>query len=251
VGVCATAASGCTGCTSSQVCATTTGAAACQTAFTNKPLLAIPSGVGLFPSLAYQSSSAVVAYYDALSHSLKAAAGTTTFTPVIIDGASAGSGSADTGLFPNLAVETTGAKRTALAWHDASQKALHFTFLPSLAAVANPPGPDFVIDTGHEPATDDGPSFVGANVSLHFTADGKLFASYQNSTAGDLRLAQYAPAGWTVKKQWKVGALGFYSHIAQLPGVSPLYISHAQVHAKLEQNHPVKDNTLHMETYTP
>ena len=240
------------GCTSTQVCASTpTSAASCKAAFTSKPLLSLPQGVGLYPSLAYKDANAVIAYYDQLTHALKAASGSATFNPITLDGDNAGSKSADSGLFPSVAIEPTGQKRIAIAWHDPASKGLHFFMNQSLAAVNSPPGPDFAIDTGYEPPAQDGPSFVGANVALHFTSDGKLFASYQNSTAGDLRLAQYAPAGWTVKKSWKTGAVGFFSSIAQLPGTSPLFITHTQIHAKLLQNHPIKDNTVHVEVYQP
>lgn len=251
-GLCATTAAGCSGCTSAQVCAITTGAASCKTPFTEKPLLDIPSGVGLFPSLAFKDSNAVVAWYDAVKGELRAASGTTSFTPVTLDGAPVGALNPNIGLFPSVAIEPTGAKRICIAYHDATGRSLKFLRTASLTTPPSGAGTERIIDTGLAPPTGDGPSFVGANVSLKFAADGKLYAAYQNSTANDLRVAVLDATGkWVNKKTFSQGALGFFSDIEQLPDNSNLFVTHTRLHTKLLQNRPTKDNTPRVEMFVP
>jgi len=252
-GVCASSAAGCTGCTGTQVCADTGAGAgsSCQTAFTAKPLAGLPVGVGLFPSLAFKDTNAVVAYYDHLNHSLKAATGTTSFTPVELDGDGKGTLSTDTGLFPSVAIEPTGSKRISIAYHDAANRSLRFFLSSTLVEVPAIAGPDGVIDDGLAPPTGDGPSFVGANVNLKYTSTGKLLASYQNSTAGDLEVAEHGTGGWSNKKKVSQGSVGYFSHITEIPGQASLYVTHAHLHTKLVQNHPVKDHSLLVEKVVP
>ncbi|MBS2027341.1 MAG: hypothetical protein JST54_05495 [Deltaproteobacteria bacterium] len=250
-GVCSQSASGCGICGSGNVCANDGSGAACATLFTAKPLLNIPAGVGLYPSVAFNGSSIVVAYYDHLNKVLRAATGTGTLSPVTIDdGCSANASTCDdVGMFSNLAVEPGGQHRIAIAYHDATTRGLKLYLGTTLALTTNPS--DAVIDDGHEPATGDGPSYVGGNVHLKFAADGTLWAAYHNSTGNDLRLAQHGTSSWTVKKKWTQGAVGWFASASQLTGATKLYIAHAQLHTKLQQGHPVKDTTPHLEFYDP
>lgn len=241
---CEASASGCSGCQSSQVCVNQGGAPTCATAYTDKPLADVPMGVGLYPSVAYKDANVVVAYYDRINRVLRAATGTAgALSPVTIDDGD------DVGLFSTLAVEPSGSKRIAIAYHDASRRSLKFYMATSLAHTSN--AADSVIDTGLAPPQQDGPSFVGGNVHLLFAKDGNVWAAYQNSTANDLRLAVRASNGWQVKQNWSQGAVGYFADLAQLPSANTLYVSHAQLHTKLQQGHPVKDNTPHLEVYQP
>ena len=250
-GVCAASATGCSGCSGSQICANSGSGPACAASYTNKPLLGLPAGVGLYPSVAFKDSNVVVAYYDGLNHRLRAATGTGALTPVTIDdGCVAGRSTCDdVGLFASVAVETTGQKRIAIAYHDATSRALKFFAGTALGPVTA--GADSVIDSGLFDPTQDGPSFVGANVNLHVALDGTIWAAYQNSTANDLRLASHAASGWTVKQTWSQGALGWFPSVAQLSSSTKLYVSHTKLHTKLQQGRPVKDTAPRMEVVTP
>jgi len=244
-GTCAPRASGCSACASTEVCANTGSGASCQTAFTSKPLLDTPLGVGLYPSLAFNGNSAVVVYYDSRTHQLKGATGTGALTSQVIDGCG-NAGCDDVGMFANVAIEPTGQHRIAIAYHDATSRKLVARIGSGLGN-----GVPAIVDTGLEPPTADGPSFVGANVNLHFGSDGKLWAAYQNSTGNDLRLAAFDGSTWSVQKKWTQGALGWFAHIAELPGAPALYVSHTRLHTKLQQGHPVKDTSPQMTVYTP
>jgi hypothetical protein len=206
--------------------------------------------VGLFPSLAFNGSSAVIAYYDHNNKSLKAATGTTSFSPVEMDGHGKGTGSADTGRYPSVAVDPSSHK-ISIAYHDAVSRGLYFFSGASLTEVPNVPTGTGIIDQGLAPATGDGPSFVGASVNLHYTSAGKLLASYQNTTAGDLKVAELGTGGWSVLKTVSPGSVGYFSHVAEIPGQSSVYVTHAQIHTKLQQNHPITDNSLHVEQVAP
>lgn len=241
--VCAASASGCSGCQSSDVCVTQGGAPTCATPYTDKPLLGVPLGVGLYPSVAYKDTSVVVAYYDRLNGRVRAATGQGTLTPVTIDDGD------DVGMFTDLAVEPTGSKRIAIAYHDATNRSLKFWMGTQLAHATVQA--DSVIDTGLADPLQDGPSFVGGNVHLLFAQDGNLYAAYQNSTGNDLRVSVRAATGWQLKKSWTQGALGWFADLVQLPSSTALYVSHTQLHTKLQQGHPVKDNAPHLEIYQP
>jgi hypothetical protein len=75
--------------------------------------------------------------------------------------------------------------------------------------------------------------------------------SYQDSTAGDLEVAEQGTGGWKVLKSVTAGSLGYFSHVVELPGTTQAYVTHAQIHTKLQQNHPITDNSLHIDTVTP
>lgn len=241
--VCAQSTTGCTGCTATQLCADTGAGPSCQSPYTAKPLLDTPVGVGLFPSVAFRDSTLVVAYYDGINKRLQAASSDSGLTPTTIDDGD------DVGRFASVAIEPTGARRIAIAYEDATTRALKFFEATDLGRTSNPA--DAIIDAGLFPATGDGPSYMGANVHLHFAPDGTLFAAYQNSTGNDLRLASHSGTQWQVLQTYSKGALGFFAHVAQLPGSSKLYLSHTQLHTRLQQGHPVKDHAPRLEVFTP
>ena len=71
------------------------------------------------------------------------------------------------------------------------------------------------------------------------------------------RLAPLAPVGAADKKavDGAIAAvdLGAFVklHIAELSGQTSVFVPHAKLHTKLQQNHPVKDHSLQIEKVTP
>lgn len=244
---CKDAATGCApACATSELCVAGN---TCLPKGNKIELADVPWGKGLFPSLAFKGTSPVVAYYDRNKGNLVAAQQTgTTWDRKLLDGEDATGDTGNVGLFPSLAIEGSG--NYAIAYHDFTRRGLRIysgaTLVP-LANQKNPPASNFV-DKGISDAKLDGPAWVGADASLIFTSAG-LYVGYQNSTAGDLRLAHLSGGSWKVSKEWTPGSLGFFAGV--LPLSDGLLVLHTKIHAKIAGGKAVPDNELKLEFVRP
>jgi hypothetical protein len=252
---CATPDTGCTpACATGEVCVNN-GARKCEKKGSPNELADIPAGRGLFPSLAFKGTTAVIAWYDRTNGNLVVSQKAGGWTSATLDGTDGTNDTGDVGLFPSLAIDKSG--KYSLAYHDFTRRALRYYTGTSLSPVANQgaPAKNTFIDTGLFNPALDGPSWVGADASLILAGSG-TYVAYQNSTGSDLRFAKKelggsAPLGpeWKLVKEWTKGGLGFFAEAAEMGG--KLYIVHTSIHAKSVGGKPVSDNALLLEIVAP
>jgi hypothetical protein len=224
-----TCGSGDAGCSSSEACVNGAdgGAATCMPTFAATSFTDLVQGVGLFSSLAFDSTgNTLIAYYDRLHGALRLAKGTAgAFTVTTIDGIDPASceSTGNVGLFPNLKVNGA---TLAIAYQDQDTEELLYWTGPTPAYIA--PSQRVVIDTGtiQAPSPNNAeitPMFIGAGVSLAFGQSGTAYFAYQNQTQISLRLSSEPagcgtsnPAACTVSviNEWTAEPEGFYSQVA-------------------------------------
>lgn len=248
---CFTAATNCTATCdpNTQACVSNNGASVCATKFTPPQLQDVPVGIGLFSSLTFKDTDAVIAFMRRNAATTTTAAegdllGVTVTgagsvgTPVVLDA------SGDTGWFPDVKLEP-GSNAIAIGYHDFTSKAFKYYYAPTLQTGVTPE----VIDTGLDPTAPGTQSFVGTDSAIVFTAQGSPLAVYQDPTRGDLKLAKRA-ASWVVQTPVATtGAVGFFADGVFSDG--KIYASHARIHAKLIMGEPTLDNALLLEQITP
>lgn len=207
-------------CPSTQACV----ASRCETLVPAPPaaLDDLPEGVGLFPSLAFSSTSVPhVAYYDRTNGNLKGARASSA-TPTtegdwqkaIVDGATGSFVDGDVGLWPSLAFLPDG--KLVIAYEDATNDDLVFYtgagFTGGTREIADP-------GNAGRPL-----SLVGADAALAVAPNGQVFVAYQDATFNDLKLARRTAAStWTTEAVLSEGAWGFFADLVISGG--KLYIS--------------------------
>lgn len=243
---CFTAGSACTATcdASNESCVSVNGADVCAKNFTPPDLQQVLPGVGLFSSLAFKGTDAVIAYMqrtvptmgpaDGDLFALSVSSTGTVSAPVLIDG------SGDTGYFPDVKIEAQ-TMSVGIGYHDFSSKAFKFYFARQLQAGVSPE----IIDRGVDPARPGNQGWVGTDSAIVFGPSGVVWALYQDATRGDLKLAKRT-ATWSVEASPRTeGAVGFFADAVFSDGT--LFTSHARVHAKLVQSEPQVDNSLLLE----
>lgn len=241
-GVCVTRASGCRpSCSPEQACSVGEGGGStCLPALRESGLVDLPRGSGLFPKVAYLDNVPVVVWYDRENGHLMGAiassdsAAGTVFEPSSVTVLDSGTPliagvSRNVGLFPSLAVgPATVSKRLAVAYMDGTTRQLRV-----LVAGPNWSGREvFIADDGKNPAgSDDAVSFVGADTSIAFSG-GKLWVAYQDSTGGNLKLAEQPEAGaqFITHVVDSEGAGGFYARL--VADGAARFASHAVIKAR-------------------
>ncbi|MHB8417485.1 MAG: hypothetical protein ACYDCL_05385 [Myxococcales bacterium] len=236
--------SGDAGCASGDACvANDAGAASCQPTFAaTEGFNDLPLGIGLFTSLAFDSSgNPIVAYYDRLHGDLRLATSNGSgFTVTTIDGTDPATcdDTGDVGYFPSLQLFQG---TMAVAYQDGTDHELLYWTGAVPSAVA--PNQRIVVDTGtmQAPAPNNGedtPMFAGANVTLRFGAGGTAYFAYQNQTQISLRLASEPPNCTTpvpslcnpaIVGEWAADPEGFYAQLA-IDGANG-WLSSAQIKA--------------------
>jgi hypothetical protein len=239
---CYAASTSCSGCNPlSQACVIVAGAPVCAAKSGAPSLAEIPDGIGLFSAIATRGSDAYVLYMRRVGgrgelHGVRLGPGAQVGAPVVLDA------SGDTGYFPAVAVDPSSGA-LAMAWHDFSSHDLKFLSLPELAAGAEPT----TIDSGRGRAGSGETRWVGADVALAYSPSGALFATYQDSSRGDLKLAIRA-AGWQALPPVRTeGAVGFFADAAFLGNT--LFLSHARIRARLLWGVPKVDNALLLDRF--
>jgi hypothetical protein len=237
---CYAAATTCTGCdANTETCVSVGGVATCAARYNPSALAELPDGVGLFNSLFMDGKTAVISYMRRTGgkgrlESVRVSESGQVGAPVILDDVG------DTGYFPALARHPS-TSHYAVAYHDFSSRKLKFISAANLVPGITPE----VIDSGAGLAGSGDSSWVGADVALAYSPDGTLFAVYQNATTGDLELAS-RKAGWEkLPKVRTEGAVGFFADGVFLGNT--LYMSHAQIRARLVSGEPRVANRLLLE----
>lgn len=253
--LCLPPATGCTMCDmNTESCVTSGGTAKCGKKYNPSQLLDVPVGVGVFASLDFSGKDAVIAYLRRVPPPPNADAGTAMpapegdlyavtvsannapGAPVLLDG------SGDTGYFPDLKVEPA-TRNIAVGYHDFTTKSFKFLMTAQLAPGITPE----VIDRGVDAARPGQQSFVGTDSAIIFgPSAGQVWAVYQDSTQGDLKLARRSPT-WTVQPSLATqGAVGFFADGVFTDG--KIYASHARLHAALAAGEPRTDNQPQLST---
>lgn len=240
---CYPAATGCSGCDpNSEACVQVGASARCATKTTPVHLTDVTDGVGLFSSLAFRGTEAVVVYMrrtagdgDLMGATISGSG--VVATPVLLDA------SGDTGYFPDLRPHpATG--ELYVAYHDFTSRQLKLFRNGSLAAGISPE----IIDPGAGAAGSGDSSFVGTDTALVFLDGTRLLAVYQDATKGDLKLA-LRTGGWErLAPLRSEGAVGFFADAALLDG--KLFASHARIQAKSALQGPTLANRLLLEAVT-
>jgi hypothetical protein len=248
------------GCIGKNACVLDTDAAQSPVCRETKAALALPElppGTGLMPSLAFLDDHPVIAYYDSLNRVVKAVMGTGNGAtpgfgaPVEIDGHDTAPAnqpqpiSRDTGRWPALAIGPTGTAggRIAIAFADLTMQQLLVYQSDGLTSHAQHVAPGaagliHVVDDGRPApgATWHPQSFPGAQVSVAFTATGKIALAYQDVTPVDLIFATYDPAQNKTAARSTLrapGSAGFWPHLAITAGTA--YVSSATIKAATAQ----------------
>ncbi len=240
--VCATAATGCApACGSGNTCVDVEGEPTCRPRFTPPNLQDIPQGVGVFASLAFKGTDALIAYqYRARAgegpvrgalYAVQVAASGSAGPPVLLDG------NGDTGYFPDLKVDAAG--NIGVGYHDFTSRQFKFYFSPTLQGGLTPE----VIDRGISATTPGDQGWVGTDSAILFTPNGLAYAVYQDATRGDLKFARREGGTWAVRSNLRSeGSVGYFADAVVEGG--KIYASHARIKAKLVSGQPVLDNVL-------
>jgi len=237
---CYPVASGCASCSATQACVLSGGNPTCGTVYNPSVLLHPPDGVGVFSSLAFGGKKAFIAYQLRSSgtgrlYGLALDATDVPAAPVLLDGTD------DTGYFPSL--KTNPAGGLVLSYQDWTTRSLKFYAAPDLRTGVTPE----VIDTG---APDAGVvAYVGGSSALAYSPSGDLYAAYEDATHNDVLLAVRKPTWRPLPPLHTSGAVGFFTSGAFLGG--KLYVSSAQLHARVLLGAPTLDNSLVLDNYAP
>ncbi len=236
---CYATATGCPACAAGEACVRVGTVNRCTKTVTPQSLIEIPDGVGLFSSLAFKGKDAFIAYMKRVGktgdlYGVRLTGGTTVTTPVLLDGVG------DTGYFADLVVDpTSGALQ--IAYHDFTSRQLRFYSSATLSSLVTPE----VIDKGLGAPDSGDVRWAGTDVALVRSPAGRLFAVYQDATAGDLKLSARG-TGWEALPPVRTdGAVGFFADGVFLG--DQLFASHARLHAKQVGGEPKVDNSLLIE----
>lgn len=207
----------------------------------------VSPGVGLFTSIAFKGSDAVIAYQrrnktsatpaDGDLYALTVDSAGTASAPVLIDA------SGDTGFFPDVKIANDGT--IGIGYHDFTSKAFKFYYQPSLTAGTT----SEIIDTGINPNLPGDQGWVGTDSAIVYGGPGITYALYQDATHGDLKLARRENGAWQGRTSPRVdGAVGFFADAVR--DGTKLFITHARIHTRLVASAPTLDNSLLLETVT-
>jgi hypothetical protein len=240
---CYAGTSGCTSCGSGELCVTVGTTATCAKKFTPSTLQEIPDGVGLFPSLAFKGKDAYVVYMrrqgqdgNLVGVSLSAAGVRSALTLLDADG--------DTGYFPDLKIKPD-TQEIWVSYFSGSSGALKLFKGTTFSA-----GAPTVIDSGSGGPGSGEVALVGADSSLVFAPNNQVLVVYQDSTRSDLKMALWRQSGWEKLKPLRSeGAVGFFADAAVTQG--SIFVSHAQIRAKLVGGNPTVANGLVLDKFTP
>lgn len=235
---CFGSATGCTGCdTNTEACVLVNGAPTCAAKYNPANLQELSNGVGLFSSMAFNGKTAFIAYMKREAgkgalYGITVNAQGTAGSPILLDAAG------DTGWFPDVKYDS-GSLKVLVSYHDFTSKALKFYSNPGFAegVLAE------VIDSGTGTVGSGESNWVGADSSIILGGTGgKVYVVYQDSTRGDLKLAQRTSTWSTLAPVRSEGAVGFFADGAFLNG--NLFISHARLKAKQVGGEPRVANAL-------
>lgn len=230
--------------TATEVCVVVSGAPRCAKKYNPSTLDDLPQGIGLFSSLAFNGKEAHIAFMRRQSTGLTTPADGDLMGVTVSGAGTAGAlvlldASGDTGYFPDVKVDP-GTKKLAVAYHDATSKALKFYFANAFQTGVVTE----VIDRGTGAAGSGEANWVGTDSALVF-GNGGLWAVYQDATKGDLKLAKRS-SSWQVQPSIATeGAVGFFADAVYNDG--KLICSHARIHTKLIAATPHVDNSLLVE----
>lgn len=246
---CFSTSTSCTACDpQTEVCVTSGTSAVCAKRYNPSNLADVTDGVGVFTSLAMKDTDAIIAFMKRVT---PAPMGATRFKPdgdlygirvpatgtpgplVLLDG------TGDTGYFPDVKIDPA-TKNVAIAYHDFTSKALKYYSAVALQTGVTPE----VIDPGAGAAGSGEADFVGTDSALVF-GDGKLYAVYQDSTKGDLKVAKRTTTWQVQPSPATMGAVGFFADGVFEGGT--VYASHARIHARLLAGEPHVDNSIRLE----
>ncbi|MBW2523093.1 MAG: hypothetical protein JRI23_02905 [Deltaproteobacteria bacterium] len=221
-GTCANSASGCPECAAGEECVDMGGGGPqCQAVFGASKLDAYPEAVGLYVSAApHPAGGFGLAFYDRLRGNLLVASNSGAgWNTVVVDGESGGLDTGDTGVGASLFID--GAGHYHVAYVDGLAEAVKYVFV----ADGVTPGTPEVVDDGYSVdgvVFPDGLHVVGDDTDVW--SDGTIIRiSYQDATAGTLRLATGTPDqtahGWLLTVVGQEGFAGAFSQQVDVGGV--------------------------------
>jgi hypothetical protein len=246
---CAKPATTCSACDAkTETCVARGSTSACAKTFTPPNLVEIPSGVGLYTSLAFRDRQAFIAFMKRSPPSATAksadgdllavtvSADNVAAQPVVLDS------SGDTGYFPDLKIDPS-TNEVVIAYHDFTAKSLKFLRTAQLKVGLSPQ----VIDRGVSSAAPGLQAYAGTDASLVFAPEGaQLWVVYQDATRSDLKIARVGATGWEVLPPLvSDGAVGFYADAVFAGG--KVYVSHVRIKAVNVADSPTLENELRIE----
>jgi hypothetical protein len=224
--MCTTLATGCTAtCATGEACISTAGTPTCVKVATTNDLHPYPDAVGDYISLQVTSSGLGMVVYDRIHGNLLGLTNATgSWVVTILDGetGSRANGTAvdtgDDGVGASLVVASNG------DWHvsyvDGITETLKYLYVPG-GTLVNTLVPQMVDDGSAVDGAvfSDGIHIVGDDSSVQVNSDGSISITYQDATAGTLRVATGAqtPGKWTLHAVSQPSEFaGFFPHF--VPG---------------------------------
>ena len=213
-GLCADTADGCADCGSGEECVDVGGQPVCEQIVAASAPETYPDALGLYVSATLHPSGGVaLAFYDRIHGNVVVArpdgGGWTT---VIADGELGGDDTGDKGIGTSLAVD--GAGNYHLAYVDGVDEALNYMLVVDGATPSSPE----VVDDGYGvfgQSFADGKHLVGDDSNILVTQGGDVRITYQDASAGTLRLAVGTTSGdghtWATSELTQEGFAGAFS----------------------------------------
>ncbi len=197
-------------CPSGEACVVDGGSGACKAAKAAGATITYPAEVGLYVSSAPRpDGSLAIAYYDRVHGNLAVATKTgSAWSSAIVDGQDAqGNDTGDKGIAASLAIDEGG--NFHIGYVDGLAETLSYAFM---AGGAGAPTLE-VVDDGL--GDGDGHHIVGDDAHVLVTQSGVVRMSYQDATAGTLKVAVGEPSGnahtWTSSAAAQEGFAGFFT----------------------------------------
>jgi hypothetical protein len=187
--------------------------AVCEAVFDSAKLDTYPEGAGLYVAAALRPDGTLgLAFYDRLRGNLMVATeGEGGWTTTSVDGQNGDVDTGDKGIGSSLFIDT--GDNFHITYVDGLSESLNYV----MVAGGTAPGAIEVVDDGLSPA--DGPHLVGDDSNVFVTQGGEVRVSYQDATAGQLRVARRTAAGtWEVQTIEQEGFAGFFSRQVEVNG---------------------------------
>jgi hypothetical protein len=205
----------------SDECVEIDGQPQCEAVVSSSAVESYPDAVGLYVSAAPRPGGGLgLAFYDRVRGNLMVARQDDgQWTSLIVDGEADGTDTGDKGIGASLAID--GAGHFHVAYVDGVDEALHYVQVVD----GTTPGAPEVADDGYGVAGElfpDGKHIVGDDAHLVVTQGDEVRISYQDASAGTLRLAVGTPGAdghdWTTSVVAQDGFAGFFSRQVEVDG---------------------------------
>ncbi|HZO12522.1 MAG TPA: hypothetical protein VFB62_04670, partial [Polyangiaceae bacterium] len=216
-GICTQESNDCAAaCADGEECVDIGGMPTCSAIYDTGKLDTYPDAVGLYVSLAQRPNGELaIGYYDRVHGNLMIAVQSGgMWTSQVVDGEVNGTDTGDKGIGASLFVDKDDVFH--MSYVDGLSESLNYVALPGGTA----PGSVEVVDDGL--SAGDGPHLVGDDSHIFVRPGGEVHISYQDATAGSLRVAVGTPSSamhtWTTNTMEQQGFAGFFSRQIEFDG---------------------------------